>query len=64
MLDQINRVRDGLILLAKYSCEQLALHCNSHRVRDQLEETGELVLLTHRALDLQEVVTDLILQLL
>ena len=55
-------LRDGPIALAQHTREQLLLHCETQRLRNLKQEACQFFLLTHCALDPQEVVSDLLLQ--
>ena len=62
--DLVHRVLDRLVFAKKKLSEQLALNGDSQWIRDLLEESCQFVLLGHRALDSEEVGSNLKLQLI
>lgn len=63
LLDQPQCVLNRPVLFLQNFGEELTLHSDAQRVRNLLEEIVHFLLLGHGALDLEEVVPDVILQL-
>ena len=57
-----NRFSNRSILLTQDACEDFTLDGDAEWLRDLIKEVIQLVLRSHRTLNLQEVVTDLLLQ--